>query len=72
MKKSRLKESKNINYFDADKVGKIVLEKFEKEEFDVCHIFYNQFKNVMTQIPQKQQIIPLQKKKMQIHQKRII
>ena len=44
-----------------DKVGKIVLEKFEKEEFDVCHIFYNQFKNVMTQIPQKQQIIPLQK-----------
>ena len=53
------KESKNINYFDADKVGKIVIEKFEKKEFDVCSIFYNQFKNVITQIPQKQQIIPL-------------
>jgi F-type H+-transporting ATPase subunit gamma len=53
------KDSKNINYFDADKVGKIVIEKFEKKEFDVCVIFYNQFKNVITQIPQEQQIIPL-------------
>jgi F-type H+-transporting ATPase subunit gamma len=53
------KESKNANYFDADKVGKIVIEKFEAGEFDVCTIFYNQFKNVITQIPQAQQIIPL-------------
>jgi len=53
------KESKNANYFDAEKVGKIVIEKFEGEEFDVCTIFYNQFKNVITQIPQAQQIIPL-------------
>ncbi len=53
------KESKNINYFDADKVGKIVIEKFEKKEFDICAIFYNQFKNVITQIPKEQQIIPL-------------
>ena len=53
------KESKNANYFDAEKVGKMVIEKFESEEFDVCTIFYNQFKNVITQIPQAQQIIPL-------------
>ncbi|MFL2851840.1 MAG: F0F1 ATP synthase subunit gamma [Candidatus Pelagibacter sp.] len=53
------KESKNTNYFDADKVGKIVIEKFEAGEFDICTIFYNQFKNVITQIPQAQQIIPL-------------
>ena len=53
------KESKNANYFDADKVGKMVIEKFEAGEFDVCTIFYNQFKNVITQIPQSQQIIPL-------------
>ena len=57
------KNSKNVNYFDADKVGKIVIEKFEKEEFDVCTIFYNQFKNVITQIPQAQQIIPLEAEK---------
>ncbi|MDA7576679.1 F0F1 ATP synthase subunit gamma [Candidatus Pelagibacter sp.] len=53
------KESKNANYFDAEKVGKMVIEKFVAEEFDVCTIFYNQFKNVITQIPQAQQIIPL-------------
>ena len=53
------KESKNANYFDADKVGKMVIEKFEAGEFDVCTIFYNQFKNVITQIPQAQQIVPL-------------
>ncbi len=53
------KESKNANYFDANKVGKIIIEKFENKEFDVCTIFYNQFKNVITQIPQEQQIIPL-------------
>ena len=53
------KNSKNANYFDAEKVGKIIIEKFQKEEFDICTIFYNQFKNVITQIPQAQQIIPL-------------
>ena len=59
IEKISFKESKNANYFDADKVGKIVIDKFEKKEFDVCTIFYNQFKNVITQIPQAQQIIPL-------------
>ena len=53
------KESKNANFFDAEKVGKMVIEKFDSEEFDVCTIFYNQFKNVITQIPKAQQIIPL-------------
>ena len=53
------KESKNANYFDADKVRKVVMEKFENSEFDICTIFYNQFKNVITQIPQAQQIVPL-------------
>ena len=57
--KISFKDSKNINYFDADKVGKIIIDKFEKEEFDICTIFYNKFKNVITQIPQEQQIIPL-------------
>ena len=59
IEKLSFKDSKNINYFDANKVGKIIIEKFQKEEFDVCTIFYNQFKNVITQIPQEQQIIPL-------------
>ena len=53
------KDSKTINYLDAEKVGKMIIENFEKKEFDVCTIFYNKFKNVITQIPQEQQIIPL-------------
>ena len=53
------KNSKNANFFDAEKVSKIISEKFQKEEFDICTIFFNQFKNVITQIPQAQQIIPL-------------
>ena len=53
------KNSKNDNFFDAEKVIKIIIEKFQKEEFDICTIFFNQFKNVITQIPQAQQIIPL-------------
>ena len=57
------KESKNTNYFDADKVGKTIIEKFEAGEFDICTIFYNQFKNVITQIPQAQQILPLNNEK---------
>ena len=59
IEKISFKESKYANYFDADKVAKIIIDKFEKKEFDVCTIFYNQFKNVITQIPQEQQIIPL-------------
>ena len=59
IEKISFKESKNINYFDADKVGKIIIDRFKEKEFDVCAIFYNQFKNVITQIPQEQQIIPL-------------
>ena len=59
IEKISFKESKYVNYFDAEKVGKIIINRFEKKEFDVCTIFYNQFKNVITQIPQEQQIIPL-------------
>ena len=33
------KESKNANYFDADKVGKMIIKKFEASEFDICTLF---------------------------------
>jgi F-type H+-transporting ATPase subunit gamma len=59
IEKISFKESKTTDYLDAEQVGKIIINNFEKKEFDVCAIFYNQFKNVITQIPQEQQIIPL-------------
>jgi len=59
VEKISFKDSKTINYLDAEKVGKMIITNFEELEFDVCTIFYNKFKNVITQIPQEQQIIPL-------------
>jgi len=61
IEKVSFKDSKTINYLDAEKVGKMIIENFEELKFDICTIFYNKFKNVITQIPQEQQIIPLKK-----------
>ena len=58
IKKLSFKDKKMITFKEADEVGKIVLELFEKGEFDKCFLFFNNFKNVISQIPQSQQIIP--------------
>jgi F-type H+-transporting ATPase subunit gamma len=54
---------KKITYNEAEQVGNKIISLFNESQFDVCKIFYNQFKNVMTQIPQAQQIIPIESKK---------
>ncbi|MDC0343878.1 F0F1 ATP synthase subunit gamma [Pelagibacteraceae bacterium] len=58
IQKISFKNRKKITFNEAEEVGKIILELFNKNEFDKCIIFYNNFKNVITQIPQAQQIIP--------------
>ena len=58
IKKFSFKEKKQISFKEADIVGREIIELFKKKEFDKCVIFYNNFKNVITQIPQAQQIIP--------------
>jgi len=63
IEKISFKDSKVANYLDAEIVGKKIIELFQKNEFDICTIFYNQFKNVITQIPQEQQIVPLKSSK---------
>jgi len=62
IKKFSFKDKKNISFHEADLVGKEIIELFNKDEFDKCIIFYNNFKNVITQIPQAQQIIPVEQK----------
>ncbi|QPC43638.1 F0F1 ATP synthase subunit gamma [Kaustia mangrovi] len=49
---------RNIGFAQAQEVGKRVLEMFEAGEFDVCTLFYSQFKNVITQTPTALQLIP--------------
>ena len=56
--KKSFKEKKQISFAEANIVGKKVIELYEQEQFDKCIIFYNNFKNVITQIPQAEQIIP--------------
>jgi len=52
---------KKITYSDAEEIGKKIIKLFNESQFDVCKIYYNKFKNVITQIPQAQQIIPIEK-----------
>jgi len=63
IKKLSFKNKKKISFVEADEVGKIILDLFEEDEFDKCVLFFNNFKNVMTQIPEAQQIIPTEVKK---------
>jgi F-type H+-transporting ATPase subunit gamma len=62
VQKLSFKDKKKISFSEADDVGKTIIDLFDKNEFDKCVLFYNNFKNVMTQIPQAQQIIPAEKK----------
>jgi len=60
IEKTNFKGFKNISYKEAEEIGKKILKLFNENKFDVCKIFYNKFKNVITQIPQAQQIIPIE------------
>ena len=61
IKKFSFKDKKRISFNEADIIGQEILNLFNKNEFDKCILFYNNFKNVITQIPQAQQIIPAEK-----------
>ncbi len=56
--KFSFKEKKQISFKEAEIIGKEIINLFNNNEFDKCLLFYNNFKNVITQIPQAQQIIP--------------
>ena len=62
IKKFSFKDRKSISFKEAEEVGNEILSLFNKNEFDKCILFYNNFKNVITQIPQSQQIIPVETK----------
>ena len=62
IKKFSFKDKKQISFSEAEIIGNEIIKMFNDEEFDKCILFYNNFKNVITQIPQAQQIIPTEKK----------
>jgi F-type H+-transporting ATPase subunit gamma len=58
VEKVDFREIKNINFANAEGVGNKILEMFDNGEFDVCTLFFSEFKNIMTQIPTALQLIP--------------
>jgi F-type H+-transporting ATPase subunit gamma len=61
VKKFSFKDKKQITFKEAQIIGNEIINLFKKNEFDKCILFYNNFKNVITQIPQAQQIVPADK-----------
>ena len=63
IEKVNFKGLQKITYKEAEEVGNKIIKLFNESQFDVCQIFYNKFKNVITQIPQEQQLIPIENQK---------
>ena len=62
IKKLSFKEKKQITYNEAEIVGNEIINLFKQNQFDKCILYFNNFKNVITQIPEAQQIIPAESK----------
>jgi len=54
-----LRAVRQLGFVNAEDIAKKVLARFEAGEFDVCTLFYSQFKSVIAQVPTAQQVIPL-------------
>lgn len=53
-----LREVKTLGFVNADAIAKKVIHLFNEDAFDICTLFYSQFKSVISQVPTAQQIIP--------------
>src|SRR5690606_22145482 len=53
-----LRNVKQIGFADADAIARKIIALFEQGEFDVCSLFYSEFKSVISQVPTEQRIIP--------------
>ena len=72
IKKYSFKEKKQITFKEADTVGNEIIRLFNQNEFDKCILFFNNFKNVITQIPQAQQIIPVDNKSSELKEENFL
>src|SRR3974390_1060794 len=53
-----LRGIKQIGYAQAQMIADKIIARFDRNEFDVCMVFFSRLKSVMAQIPTAQQIIP--------------
>ena len=53
-----LRAVKQIGFGNAEEIGKRVLALFAEGQFDVCTLFYAEFRSVISQVPTSRQLIP--------------
>ena len=53
-----LRGLKSIGYVNADAIGRKVLGLYDAGEFDVCTLFFSQFRTVILQVPTAKKLIP--------------
>ena len=53
-----LRSVRHMAFANADSIARNVLDRFDAGEFDVCTVFFSQFKSVISQIPTAQMLIP--------------
>jgi F-type H+-transporting ATPase subunit gamma len=58
IEKIELRDAKQIGFVHADGIAKKVISLFNQGGFDVCTLFYSEFKSVISQVPTAMQIIP--------------
>jgi F-type H+-transporting ATPase subunit gamma len=55
-----LKGVRQVGFENAREIGARVRRLFDEGEFDICTVFFSEFKSVLTQTPKALQLIPVQ------------
>ena len=58
VERTEMRDVKKIGFENADAIGKKVIGLFNKGEFDICTLFYSEFKSVISQVPTALQLVP--------------
>ncbi|RCS23634.1 F0F1 ATP synthase subunit gamma [Phyllobacterium salinisoli] len=53
-----LRGVKQLGFVNADEISRKVIALFEEGAFDICTLFYSEFKSVISQVPTALQLIP--------------
>jgi len=53
-----LRSIKQIGFANADEIGRRVLSLYDAGQFDVCTMFFAEFKSVISQIPTARRLVP--------------
>ena len=58
VERADLREVKRVGFENADGIARKIIAMFNNGEFDVCTLFYSEFKSVISQVPTAMQLIP--------------